>query len=371
MHRSRAVSDRSAISHNCGVLRRAAGGAGLCAVVKANGYGHGVEAVAEAAVAGGATWLGVASASEALELRALGRAEPLLVMGAVSAMEAEAVIRAGCDLAVWSREALDTAASAAAGAGTLARVHVKLDTGMGRLGTRDPAFAMGLLERAVASSAVEPAGLMTHFATADEDDDAFLRDQLSRFGAFVGRSREVAPDAVAHAANSAATLRLPAAALDMVRCGVALYGMDPFGRDPSSHGLRPALEWTSTIAAVKQAQPGDSVGYGRRFVAASQTLIATVPVGYADGYRRGLSGSAEVLVGGQRRPVVGTVSMDNITVDLGAESTARVGDEVVLVGERGDDRVLIEELAALAGTINYEIATGIGGRTERITAGGP
>jgi len=359
--------DRSAIAHNCSVLAAAAGeGTALCAVVKADGYGHGMATVADAAVSGGARWLAVAAAEEALELRRLGRSEPILVMGSVRLDEIDALVAARCDLAVWSSEAIQRAVATAAQVGEVARLHVKLDSGMGRLGTRDTSAALELVSAAQESSASECIGLMTHFATADEDDDSFLITQLRSFTGFVDAARPLAPAAFAHAANSAATLRLPEASFGMVRCGIRIYGLDPFGEDPAHHGLRAALEWKSWVGSVKWVEPGQSVGYGRGFMPRSRTQVATVPVGYADGYLRVLGGRASVLIAGRRFPVVGRVSMDNIAVELGTESGVTTGEEVVLIGSRGQERILAEELAAAAGTINYEVATSIGGRTERI-----
>ena len=235
-------------------------------------------------------------------------------------------------------------------------MHVKLDTGMGRLGTRDPDEA----SRVVEAAGDRLAGLMTHFATADEDDASFLEAQLERFEEWIARH----PGVPVHAANSAATLRLPAARFDMVRCGIAIYGMDPFGRDPAAHGLEPALELVSYVAEVKRARPGESAGYGRRFVAERETWLGTIPIGYGDGYRRGLTNDADVLVDGRRVPLVGTVSMDNITVDLGDEPVER-GVEAVLIGARGGERILAEELATRLGTINYEVTCGISPRVPR------
>lgn len=370
MQRVTATIDRSAISHNCALLDGRTGMATrLCAVVKANGYGHGARISASAAIAGGAEWLAVAAAAEALELRSVGLREPILVMGSVDAGEIDALVEASCDLAVWSRDAAERAASAALERGRSAGLHVKLDTGMGRLGTRDSGEALSLVAGVEAADGSRCAGLMTHFATADESDDSFLREQLSRFSEFVTAARPLAPESIAHAANSAATLRLPEAHFDMVRCGIGIYGLDPFGADPEDHGLRPALAWTSWVGAVKHLEPGESVGYGRRFIADSPTLIGTVPVGYADGFSRLLGNRAEVIVGGSRVPVVGTVSMDNITVDLGPDSDVQVGEQVVLLGASGGERILAEELAVKAETINYEIATSIGGRTVRDEAG--
>jgi alanine racemase len=211
-----------------------------------------------------------------------------------------------------------------------------------------------------------PAGLTTHFATADDRDDPFLDEQLGRFLAWALPHRRQDPSLVLHAANSAATLRESRAHLDMVRCGIAIYGLDPFGADPSAHDLRPALTLESYVAAVKPVAPGQSAGYGRRFVAREPTMIATVPIGYGDGYRRGLTNNADVLVGGRRRPVVGTVSMDNITVDLGPDGGGvRVGDRVTLIGAQDGERIAAEELARRLDTINYEITCGISARVPR------
>jgi alanine racemase len=349
--RALARVDTGAIERNCRVLGKIAGDAALCAVVKADGYGHGAVAAAHAALAGGATWLAVATAGEAVDLRAAGVEARLLVLGALSPEELDAALGADADVIAWSAEFV--AGVQARGGG---RIHVKLDTGMGRLGTRDPAAA-----DAVLASIERPAGLMTHFATADDEPDDFMDEQLARFTAWAGPHKDRDPELVLHAANSAATIRSDAARLDLVRCGIAIYGLDPFGVSAAAQGLEPALRWTSYVAAVKRIEPGESAGYGRRFVAAEPTVLATVPIGYGDGYRRALTNNAEVLVGGERRPVVGTVSMDNITVDLGPQSDVRVGDEVVLLG----DGISAEELARRLATINYEITCGISARVPR------
>jgi alanine racemase len=233
---------------------------------------------------------------------------------------------------------------------------------MGRLGTRDPAEADAVAAEAEAADGVALAGLMTHFATADERGDAFLGEQLARFLAWASAWRARRPGLVLHAANSAATLREPAARLDLVRCGIALYGMDPFGEDPAAHGLEPALELRSYVADVKACAPGESAGYGRRFVAARPTTIATLPIGYGDGWRRGLTNDADVVLRGRRHPLVGTVSMDNITVDLGPETEVVPGDEAVLLGEG----VLAEEVARRLGTINYEVTCALTARVPRL-----
>jgi alanine racemase len=349
MVRALARVDLGAIERNCAQLAAVAAPARLCAVVKADGYGHGAVPAARAAQAGGAAWLAVATASEAAALRAAGIEGRLLVMGALTDEELDVALRARADVVAW-RE--DFVASLPADV----HVHVKLDSGMGRLGTRDPDEASAVVEAA----GDRIAGLMTHFATADEDDPTFLQEQLHRFERWIARH----PGVLVHAANSAATLREPAARFGLVRCGIAVYGMDPFNRDPGAHGLEPALELVSYVAEVKRARPGDSAGYGRQFVAERETWLGTLPIGYGDGVRRGLTNNADVLVDGRRVPLVGTVSMDNITVDLGDEPVRR-GAEAVLIGARGGERILAEEVASRLGTINYEITCGISARVPR------
>jgi alanine racemase len=317
--------------------------------VKAGGYGHGAVPAARAAQAGGAAWLAVATAGEAFELREAGIGGPVLVMGALTAAELDVALEARADVVAWREEFVSSLPEDA-------RVHVKLDSGMGRLGTRDADEA----SRVVEAAGERIAGLMTHFATADEDDQSFVDEQRRRFESWIARH----PGVPVHAANSAATLRRPDVRFDMVRCGIAIYGMDPFHRDPGEHGLEPALELVSYVAEVKRALPGQSAGYGRRFVAERETWLGTIPVGYGDGIRRGLTNNADVLVEGRRVPLVGTVSMDNITVDLGDEPAER-GAEAVLIGARGGERILAEELATRLGTINYEVTCGISARVPR------
>ncbi len=344
--------DLGAIERNVARLRRAAG-VDVCAVVKADGYGHGGTAAARAALAGGATWLAVATASEAAALRADGVDARLLVMGALGGDEVRTALDTGAEIGVWDAEF-------AAALPDSARVHVKLDTGMGRLGTRDIQTADALADALAARGML--VGAWTHFATSDEEGDAFLGEQLERFRAWAGPLRERHPGVLLHASNSAATLREPAAAFDFVRCGIAIYGLDPFGEDPAARELEPALSLHSWVAAVKPVAPGESAGYGRRFVATEPAVLATVPIGYGDGVRRGLTNNAEVLVRGERRALLGTVSMDNITV---AGEGLEVGDEVVLIGAQGDERVLAEEWARRLGTINYEITCGLTSRVPR------
>jgi alanine racemase len=326
MHRSDLTVDLGALRRNVAVLRRALGGAELWAVVKANAYGHGASDVAGAVLGAGATALCVATVPEALALRREYPAARILVMGPAGNREIADAREAELELVVADGEVPEGV-----------RCHLKLDTGMGRYGLSE-----------LPEPPVEVVGLMSHLATADSDP-AFAERQVQRF------REATAPYAhlTRHVANSAAALRLPSSHFDAARCGLALYGLSPFGTDPADDGLEPVLRWESHLAQVKRLAPGESTGYGRRFVAEEATWIGIVPVGYADGFRRDLSG-AEVRVGGERRRVVGTISMDSLAVALDRELP--VGTPVVLLGYG----VLAEEHARVAGTITYELACGIG-----------
>jgi alanine racemase len=357
--RAWAEIDTAAITANVARLRAAAPRSACCAVVKADGYGHGALAAARASLDGGATWLAVVTADEAEELRAAGIDARLLVLGPLTPPELERVLAVDADIVAWTDEILD-AAIALGGA----RVHVKLDTGMGRLGARSVAQATALLRRCIDEPTLEAAGAMTHFATADELGDRFFAEQLAAFSAWVATVREIAPGAIVHAANSAAILRDPAAHFDLVRPGVAIYGMDPFGAEPDGRELRPALALRASLAAVQPVVAGQSTGYGRRWVAERDGWVGIVPVGYGDGWRRGLTNAAEALIDGRRFPLVGTVSMDSVAVDLGGEAPP-VGAPVTLIGTDGAERILVEDLARTLGTINYEITCGLGPRIPR------
>jgi alanine racemase len=328
MSRSEITIDLGALRRNAAALVEVAGGAELWAVVKADAYGHGAVTCARAALDAGAHALCVATAREGAALRRELPGARVLVLSPL----------AGADEALARESGLEVAISSARVPEGLP-VHVKVDTGMGRFGMAPGDVA-----------AIDPGrvvGVMSHLATADEEDASFARSQLEAFAEVAARF----PNATRHVANSAATLSLSEARLDAVRCGVALYGLSPFGRDPGEHGLEPVLSWRSYVAQTKTLAAGGSTGYGRRFVAERETRIGLVPVGYGDGFRRGLTGT-EVLVAGTRRRVIGTVSMDSFAVELGEEPE---GAPVTLVG----DGLLVEEHARHLGTINYELTTGI------------
>jgi len=344
-----------AVRSNCARLSQ---GPKLCAVVKADGYGHGASQCARAAKAGGAQWLAVATAAEAAHLRFEGLDLPILVMGALTVEEARVAVEADADVVAWSAEFL-------AALPPNARVHVKLDTGMGRLGARDVDEASAVVGAVAQDPRLDLIGLMTHFATADEPSDDFFALQLERFTPWAQEMQARHGELLVHAANSAATLRDSASHFGMVRCGVAIYGLDPFQSDPAEHGLEPALSLESYVARVERFEPGESAGYGRRWRATEPTCVATVPIGYGDGWRRALTNNCQVLIDGRRHPLVGTVSMDNITVDLGVKTGVRTGDPVVLIGAQGEERILAEEVAKRLATINYEVTCALSPRVPR------
>ncbi len=365
MERALARIDLGAVSANCALLKRELGESELCAVVKADGYGHGADGCAEAALAGGATRLAVATAVEAAEIGRRLQHIPLLTMGALTVAEVDVVLSAGSELTVWREGFRRLVAERARAQGRPARVHVKHDSGMGRLGNQDPREVLELARACAADPDLELVGLWTHFATADEPDSGYFEEQLGRFEAVAAAVRAEFPAVTVHAANSAAVFLDSRSHFDMARCGVAIYGLDPFQGDAVGRGLRPALSLRSYVADVKRFPVGASAGYGQRWAAAVETHVGVVPLGYGDGVRRALSNNAEVLVGGRRRPLVGTVSMDNITIDLGPEADVLPGDEAVLIGPQGDDTISAEEVATRIGTINYEVTCGISARVPR------
>jgi alanine racemase len=329
--RSEITVDLGAIRRNARTLLGALEGAELWAVVKADGYGHGAVDVAGAALGAGATALCVATVPEALVLRRAHGGARIVVMGPATSREIADARDAGVELVVADGEVPEGV-----------RAHLKLDTGMGRWGLSE-----------LPSPAREVVGVMSHFASAD-CDAAFTELQIERFAAATAELSSL----TRHIANSAGALRYPSARFDAARCGIALYGISPFGTDPAEDGLEPALRWDSQLAQVRPVAAGESTGYGRRWIAAGPTWIGIVPVGYADGFRRDLTGT-EVRVAGELRPVVGTISMDAFAVTLDRELP--VGTPVTLLGHG----VYAEAHARVAGTIGYEIATGIRSSPER------
>lgn len=357
--------DLGALQANARWLADLVAPARLCAVVKAFGYGHGPVRAAEAAIAGGASWLAVATVEEGVQLRQAGITEPVLLLS-------EPIRGALADVVAWrltptlyTADAVAATARAVAGYGASRpmAVHVKVDSGMHRVGAA-PADAAAIAAAVEEAPQLVLEGLSTHFAVADEPDDPYTDQQLATFlGVAAGLPRR---PAILHAANSAAVLSFPAARLDLVRCGIALYGLAPAaGLAAACPDLRPAMAVKARVSFAKRVAAGERISYGLHYRLDRESTIATVPIGYADGVPRRLAETGgEVLIGGRRRPVAGTVTMDQITVDCG-DDDVRPGDEVVLIGAQGGESIGAWEWAERLGTIAYEVVCGISSRVPR------
>ena len=352
--------DLDAVRHNVGVLSPPS--AEIMAVVKADAYGHGAVPVARAALAAGATWCGVALVEEGLELRAAGIEAPILVLSEFPPGAEAVALAHRLTPSLYSNEGLARLAPVARGP---VGVHVKVDTGMHRVGVWPPEDLVPYL-RAVTESGLQVEGIWTHLAKS-EDDAETTRTQLARFDTALASAGAAGfVPSLRHAANSGGVLRHPEAVYDLVRPGIALFGIAP---DPGVEAdLRPALTWRSSVAFARRLAKGERLSYGHRYELARDAMVATVPVGYADGYPRTLSSKADVLIRGERCRVAGNVTMDQLLVDCG-DLDVRAGDEVVLLGSQGDHEVTGWELAGLAETIAYEIVTRIGQRVPRVYAG--
>jgi len=376
--RARAIVDVGAIRHNVGVidahvrgLADAVRSAAVCAVVKADGYGHGAVASARAALDGGARWLAVAHAFEGAELRAAGIDAPVLLLTEPLSHELDAVVEHDLRVAVYSVEGLDRLTAVAARSAQAIRVHLKVNTGMNRAGAR-PEDVSDLAVRVARTPGLELEGLWTHFASGEVVGSSATAVQLERFAevrAGLGAAGIEPP--LVHASNSGATILRPDAHFDMVRPGLAVYGVAPAHELAGHLHLLPALSLESEVTHVQRGLAGEGVSYGWHHRLARDTVLATVPIGYADGIprRSGMVG-ATVLVGGRAVPIVGAVTMDQLVVDVGPTGEVGVGDAVVLVGAQGGERVAVEDWAGRLGLLTYEVLTGIGGRVERVYRGG-
>jgi alanine racemase len=362
--------DLGALAHNVVQLRATLRpGTGMIAVVKANAYGHGAVDIGRAATAAGADWLAVATFDEAAELRTAGIEAPVLVMGPVAPGGEPEAVALDLRLCVYERESLDRLAAAAAASGRHVRLHLKVDTGMARLGC-SPDEALLLARRIEEDPLLELEGLWTHFAEADDAGSSRTQQQLQAYLAVLSElaSAGISPP-ILHCANSAAALLFPSTHMILVRVGLPLYGYRSSpGIDPGLD-LRPVLAWKGRVVALRDLAPGDRVGYGGTFTASRPTRLATISMGYADGFSRALGGRATVLVAGSRAPVVGRVSMDYVTVDVTGIAEVDLGREVVFIGDDGGEAVDADDLARLLGTISWEILTMIGPRVERVVVG--
>ncbi len=355
--------DLAAIENNVRLVQQSTG-VQVMAIVKANAYGHGALPVAETALRSGATWLGVARIEEALELRQAGLECPILLLGYTPPARVEQAIRQNLSMTVWSLEQVEQASVSAQNTGCTTKLHLKIDSGMSRLGVQ-PEDAVELARQLAHTPNVAFEGMFTHFARADETDPAptLVQEKLFRQVLDSLTSIGIRP-ALVHASNSAASLTRPSAHFDMVRLGIAMYGLHPSSECPLSPNFRPALSWKAVLSQVKTLHAGRGVSYGHVYVTQTEERIGTIPVGYADGFRRTLGNQA--LVNGRRVSVIGRVCMDQIMVQLDQVPDAKAGDEVVLIGFQGNERLDAEEVAQHWDTINYEVACDIGSRVPRI-----
>jgi alanine racemase len=367
--------DLDAICDNVRELARRAPNAEVMAVVKADAYGHGIVPSARAAVAGGATWLGVAQLSEALELRSAGVSTRLLTWLYAPGADVGAAIDADIDISVSAPWALDAIVAAARQRGRTARIHAKVDTGLGRNGALGQGWTelIAALGPVVAEGAVELVGVWSHFALADAPQHPTVLAQRERFVEAVAElERAGLRPQVRHLANSAATLTNPDAHFDVVRPGLAVYGLSPVPDlgAPQDFGLREAMRLTARLALVKAAPAGQGVSYGHSYTTSRDTVLGLVPLGYADGVPRHAGNLGPVKVGQQRLTIAGRVCMDQFVLDLGPGYAGGAGDEVVLFGRGVDDEPTAQDWAEAIGTINYEIVTRVSGRLPRVHVGG-
>ena len=368
--------DLRAVRHNCELLRRMVAPARLCAVVKADAYGHGAAPVAAAALEAGATWLAVALVEEGAALRRAGISAPVLLLSEPPPSAMEEVVAHDLTPTVYTREGTRALAAAAEAARRVVEVHVKVDTGMHRVGA-DPEDAEAIVRAVAGAAQLRFAGLWTHFPVADgtsEEDRAFTLGQLERFAALRRALADAGLEAgLHHAANSAGALCYPSARLDMVRCGISVYGLSPAPHlgpvfeAATGDRLWPVMSLFGRVSLLRTLRAGERPSYGRRYPLPETSVVATVPLGYADGMpRRYFEAGGTVLVGGERRLLAGTVTMDHIVVDCGPDPAVRVGDEVVLVGRQGEQSISAWDWGRTLGTIAYEVTCGIGPRVPRV-----
>lgn len=358
---TRVEIDLEAIRHNVKLMQETAGEAKVLAVVKADAYGHGAIACAKAALEAGAGMLAVALIEEGIELREAGIDAPILMLGQTDSRGAFAAVEYGITQVAFTEDVLLALEGAAKSLGVTAQVHIKLDTGMNRIGVRTKKELEQLLDVAKQCEHVRITGAMTHFATADVPESSFGQEQIEKYEEMLAVIEARGWKVLRHAAASAAAVRYPQARYDMVRAGIMMYGCDELHVLP----VQPALRWVTQVVHVKNIAAGETVSYGRRFTAEKETTIATIPVGYADGYKRAFTNKAQVLVHGKRVRVAGTVCMDQVMLDV-TGLNVQPGDEVVLLGRQGDEEITAQELADIAGTICYEIFTGITKRVPRV-----
>lgn len=366
MRPTEAVIDLAALSRNVSRLVEVVAPAKICAVVKADAYGHGLIPGARAALAAGASWLAVALVEEGVRLREAGIGGPILTLSEPRPEEMIEVVAAGLVPSVYTGTGVAGAAAAASAAGVVLPVHICVDTGMRRVGA-DPDDVVRLARAIGDKPSLRLEGIWTHCAVADEPDNDFTATQFDRFEAVVADVRsEGYDDLLVHAGNSAVAIAHPRGHYDMVRCGIACYGLAPSVALDGMIELEPCLALSTRVRYVKTVAAGEGISYGLRYVFPADTVVATIPIGYADGMRRSCGADGvEVLIGGKRCPIVGTVTMDQIMIDCSDVPDVEVGDDVVLIGQQGQEEVTATEIATRIGTIGYEIVCGLGPRVRR------
>ncbi|HEY3364492.1 MAG TPA: alanine racemase [Symbiobacteriaceae bacterium] len=364
---TQAEVDLDAIAHNVRALMQMAPAAQFMAVVKADGYGHGVLPVTRTVLAAGATWLGVATVEEGVQLAEAGLTAPTLILGGlVPPAMADVVVNWNLRTALWDMNLAEALSRAAQAAGRKAPVHLKIDTGMSRVGSR-PHEAVAFAKAVSALPGIDVEGVFTHLAAADEPENDFAARQLAAFGAVLNAlaAAGIRPR-VRHACNSAGIMLHPEGHYDLVRGGIAMYGLEP---DPAVRWpvpLRPALTWRTRVAMVKTVEAGTPISYGCTYRTTRPERVATLPIGYADGYFRLLSNKGEVLIKGQRCPIAGRVCMDQFMVRLPDDLPVSVGDEAILIGRQGSEQITASDMARTIGTINYEVVCAIHKRVPRL-----
>jgi alanine racemase len=361
--------DLDALTSNMSEVRRLTSPtAKILAVVKANAYGHGAVEVSRTVLSGGADWLGVARLDEGLSLREAGIGAPILILGYLPHEQSADVVRSRLSQAVYTSDMALALAEAAAAEGTRAKVHLKIDTGMGRIGWIAGPEAVREIMILARNRHLEVEGIFTHFAAADLNDKKYTKEQFEKFTGLIEELRRNGLEIpIKHAANSAALMEMPETHLDMVRAGIILYGLYPSDEvDHSRIKLRPVMSLKAKVAHVKRVPAGFKVSYGCTYSTENDTVIATLPLGYADGYSRLLSSKGHALIRGRRAPVAGRVCMDQIMVDVGHIPGVNIGDEAVLIGRQGDQEITADEVAGMLGTINYEVVCMISHRVQRV-----
>ncbi len=366
-HRIYAEIDTKAIKQNIRSIKSALPkGCLVMPVVKADAYGHGAVAVSKL-LADDADYFGVATIEEALELRGAGILKPVLILGTLSYKHFDEAVQNDITVNIYTDEMANKLSAAAKKCGVKANAHIAVDTGMGRIGVSCDADGIALAKKICSYSEINVCGIFTHYATADEADKTTANMQRERFEDFVDKLRACGTDLeLRHICNSAAICDMNDKCYSMVRPGIIVYGLNPSNEILNKLDLKPALSLKTHVSYIKKVSKGDGISYGHKYIAPSERIIATIPVGYADGYPRMLSGIGRVLIKGEFAPIVGRVCMDQFMVDITDIPDVKIEDSVILIGSDGDKEITADELASLCGTINYEIVCGIGKRVPRV-----